>query len=54
MSDVQTLEKLLKDLQNPAASLYLILTEKLQKKQVCWGNCLLYRPNSENRQVSLQ
>ena len=40
------LEKLLKDLQNPEASLDLILTEQLQTKQVCWGHCLLYRPNS--------
>ena len=31
----QTLEKLLKELQNPAASLDLILTEQLQTKQVC-------------------
>ena len=40
------LEKLLKELQNPEASLDLILTEQLQTKHVCWGHCLLYRPNS--------
>ena len=31
----QTLEKLFKELQNPATSLDLILTEQLQTKQVC-------------------
>ena len=50
----ETLEKLLKELQNPAASLDLILTEQLQTKQVCWDHCLLYRPSSGNCQVSLQ
>ena len=35
------LEKLLKELQNPEASLDLILTEQLQTKHVCWGHCLL-------------
>ena len=42
----ETLEKILKEFQNPAASLDLILTEQLQTKQVCWGHCLINRPNS--------
>ena len=45
----QTFENLLKDLQNPATSLDLILTEQLQTKQVCWGHCLLYRQTQETK-----